>query len=233
MCSTSKCSRLKICLTAEITLQPSKSFKQVLENMKLPCSAFKDGFHFLYYHDNRLFILSDLKKWYNMMGRYVIVLDLQSDTVDYLDTQVKMFCPFEDGFLALEVDLKSPEAAFYTLDVSSCKWVHSTIPHLLNRYAKFPVFLTYFTLLLVFSGNHVRVLKLNTKRWYLFKFSTPSGPLKPVLYTNYTIFGDRLFLCYAETTELHCASMQQITDAVMVQSQKMILRSLSLLFCIQ
>ncbi|XP_065911430.1 uncharacterized protein [Dysidea avara] len=219
VCPASKCSRLMIRLTEEKTLQPSESLTQVLENMKLPGSGLIDGSHFLYYLDNKLFVLSDLKKWYNMMGRYVLVLDMQSGTIDYLDTQVRRFCPFEDGFLSLELDPKSPGTTFNTLDTSGCKWVRSSIPPLLNRDAKFPVFLAYSTLLLAFSGNHVQVLELNTRRWHLFVFSTPSGPLEPALSTNYAILGDQLFLCYAEITELYCADMQQIIDAVMAEAQ--------------
>ena len=85
MYTASKCSRLIIRLTKENSLQLSESLTQVLENMKLPCSVLTDGSHYLYYHDNKLFFLSDLKKWYSMIGCYVLVLDLQSNTVDYLD----------------------------------------------------------------------------------------------------------------------------------------------------
>jgi len=219
VCPASKCSRVTMCLTKEKSLQLSESLTQVLENMKLPCSALTDGSHFLYYHDNKLFVLSDLKKWYNMMGRYVLVLDLQSNTVDYLDTQVRRFCLFEDSFLSLELDPKSPGTKFNTLDISTYKWVCSSVPPLLNRDVKFPVFLSYSTLLLVFSGNHVQVFDMNTRRWHLFVFSTPSGPLEPALTTSYAILGDHLFLCYAETTDLYFADMQQITDALVVQSQ--------------
>ena len=219
MCPASKCSKLVLHLIKENSLQLSESLTQVLENMKLPCSVFTYGSHFLYYHDNKLFVLSDLKKWYNMMGRYVLVLDLQSNTVDYLDTQVRRFCPFEDSFLSLELDPKSPGTTFNTLDKFKCKWVHSSVLPLLNRDVKFPVFLSYSTLLLVFSGNHVQVFEMNSRRWHLFVLSTPSGPLEPALTTTYAILGDQLFLCYATTKDLYCADMQQITDDVVIQSQ--------------
>ena len=82
-----------------------------------------------------------------MMGRYILVLNLQSDTVDYLDLEVSRFCPHKDDFIALEHDPKSPGTKFNTLDMSSCKWVHSSIPPLSKRDIKYPVFLTYSTLL--------------------------------------------------------------------------------------
>ena len=219
VCPAPKCTRLVMYLKEEKTLQPSESFTQVLENMKLPCSVLTDGFHLLYYHDNKLLVLSDLKKWYNMMGRYVLVLDLQSCTVDYLNTQVRRFCPFEDGLLALELDPKSQGTKFHTLNTSRCEWIRSFIPPLLNRDAKYPVFLTYSALLLVFSGNHIQVLDFNTKIWHLFVFSTPGNPLEPAVTTSYAILGDQLFLCYAKTKDLYCTDLLQITDAVVIQSQ--------------
>ena len=154
-----------------------------------------------------------------MMGRYVLVLDLQSDIVDYLDLEVSRFCPHKDGFIALEHDPKSPGTKFNILDMSSSKWVHSSIPPLVKCNVKYPVFLTYSNLLLVFSGNHVQVLELTTKQWFVFELLTPSGTIKPACSTNYAILGDQLFLCYAEVAELYCADMQQIIDTVMVQSQ--------------
>jgi len=210
---------LILCLSETKKFQPSQSFANILENLKFPGSAISDGSHFLYYHDNKLFVLSDLKKWYNMMGRYVLVLDLQSDTVDYIDLEVSRFCPLKDGFIALEHDPKSPGTKFNTLDMSSYQWVHTSIPPLSQRGVKYPVLLTYSNLLLVLSGSYVQVLELTTKQWFVFELSTSTGTIQPALSTNYAILGDQFFLCYAETAELYCADMQQIIDAVMVQSQ--------------
>lgn len=154
-----------------------------------------------------------------MMGRYVLMLDLQTDTADYLDLEVSRFCQLKGGFIALERDPKSPGTKFKTLDMSNYVWESSTIPPLSRCGIKYPVFITYSSLLLVFSGNHVQVLELNTKQWFIFEFSVPSGPLEPACSTSYAILGDQLFLCHAETTVLYSTDIKQIVDAVMVQSQ--------------
>ena len=67
------------------------------------------------------------------------MLDLQNDKFRYLDSQVRRFCPFKGGFLALEHDVKSPGTTFNSFDASGFKWVHSSIPPLLNCDVKYPV----------------------------------------------------------------------------------------------
>ena len=152
-----------------------------------------------------------------MMGRYVTVLDLQNDKFRYLDSQVRRFCPFKGGFLALEHDVKSPGTTFNSFDASGFKWVHSSIPPLLNCDVKYPVLLMYSKFLLVISGNHIQALELDTKKWHLFVFSTSDGLFEPARGTNYAILGDRLFLCYAPTMDLYCADLRQISNAVTVK----------------
>jgi len=132
---------------------------------------------------------------------------------------VSRFCPHKDGFIALEHDPKSPGTKFNTLDMSSFKWVHSSIPPLSKHCVTYPVFLTYSTMLLVFSGNDVQVLELNTKQSFVFELLAPSGTLEPAYNTNYAILGNQLFLCYAQMVELYCADMQQIIDSVALHSQ--------------
>ncbi|XP_065919032.1 uncharacterized protein [Dysidea avara] len=219
-CHGPKCAKLTSRLHEERKFQPSQHFIKVVQNMKFPGNVFTDGSHFLYYRDNKLFVLGDMKKRYKMMGHFVLVLDLQNDTIDCIDSEVSTFCPVKDDFFALELDAKLPETKFNVLDTSNCKWINTSIPPLLKQNTKFPVLLSYSNLLLVISGNHLQVLELNTKQWFGFKLQTSNAALKPALSTHYAILRDQLFLCYAETAELYCADMQQIITAVKAQSQQ-------------
>ena len=118
-CHKSKCIKLSIKPAIERSIKLSESFSKVLENLKLPGSMFTEECYFVFSHvanGDKLLALCDMKKYY-IIGCYVVLFDLQNDRLDFIDKEVRQMCPYQNGFVALERNPKSPGKASYGLDV--------------------------------------------------------------------------------------------------------------------
>jgi len=203
----------------EKTIKLSKSFSEEMENMKLPGSVFSEGSHFIFSHGNKMFVLCDIKKYYSIMGRFVVVFDLQNGSLDVIiDKELRRLCPLKNKFFALERDPKSPGKVFYELDPSCYKCVKSSIESLPVFDIKYPDMLVYSSQLLVISGSLLQVFVLDLKQWFGFKLAIADGTLEASLFTTYAILDEKLFICYADKNELYCIEMQEINDHIITQS---------------
>ena len=77
-CHKSAKFKLSVKLVVEQNIKLSKSFSQVMQDIKLPGSIFTEGSHFIFSHDDKVMVLCDMKKYYNFNGRYVVLFDLQN-----------------------------------------------------------------------------------------------------------------------------------------------------------
>ena len=103
-------SHIQIC-QAECEACYYKERNQVIPIIKLPGSMFTEGSHFIFSHGangDKVLALCDMKKYYNIIGRYVVLFDLQNGRLDFIDKEVRRMCPYQNGFVVLERDLKSP-----------------------------------------------------------------------------------------------------------------------------
>ena len=190
-----------------------------MENIKLPDSMFTEGSHFISSHGDKIFVLCDMKKYYKISGRYVVVFDLQNGKLDFIDKEVRRFCLSKNGFYALERDPKSPGKAFYQSDPSCSKWVSSSIQPLPLFDFKYPDMLVYSSLLLVISGNLLQVFAFDIQQWFRFTLVIVDGTIEALLTTTYAIMNDRLYICYADKTTLYYIDMEEINDCIITQSQ--------------
>ena len=227
-CHKSKCIKLSIKPVIKRSIKLSESFSKVLENIKLPGSMFTEGSHFLFSHGGKILALCDLKKYYNIVGRYVILFDLQNGRLDFIDKEVRRMCPYKNSFVALEQDPKSPGRAFYDLDLSCFTWVTSSIQPIPTIDIKYPDILAYSSLLFVISGSLLQVFAFDVKKWFKFKLVITNGTIEASLTTTYAIMNDRLYICYADRTELYYVEIQEINDAIVMQSQPATLMTLNL-----
>ena len=230
-CHKSKCIKLSIKPVIERSIKLSESFSKVLENIKLPGSMFTEGSHFLFSHGpdgGKVLALCDLKKYYNIIGRYVVLFDLQNGRLDFIDKEVRRMCPYKNSFVALERDPKSLGRAFYDLDLSCFTWVTSSIQPIPTIDIKYPDVLAYSSLLFVISGSLLQVFAFDVKKWFKFKLVITNGTIEASLTTTYAIMNDRLYICYADRTELYYVEMQEINDAIVMQSQPATLMTLNL-----
>ena len=124
-----------------------------------------------------------MKKYYKISGRYVVVFDIQNGKLDFINKEVRRFCPSENGFYALERDPKSPGNAFYQLDPSCSKWVSSSIQPLHLFDFKYPEMLVYSSLFLVISGNLLQVFAFDIQQWFRFTLVIVDGTIEALLIT--------------------------------------------------
>ena len=193
-----------------------------MENLKLPGSMFTEGSHFIFSHGadgDKVLALCDMKKYYNIIGRYVVLFDLQNGRLDFIDKEVRRLCPYQNGLVALERDLKSPGKIFYKLDLSDYIWVCSSFKPLPTPDIKYPDMLAYSTLLLVISGSLLQVFAFDLQQWFQFKLAIAVGTVEASLTTCYAIMNDRLYICYADKNELYYIKMHEINDAIITQSK--------------
>ena len=230
-CHKSKCIKLSIKPAIERSIKLSESFSKVLENLKLPGSMFTEGCHFVFSHcadGDKVLALCDMKKYYNIIGRYVVLFDLQNGRLDFIDKEVRRMCPYQNGFVALERDPKSAGRAFYHLDLSCFTWVASSIEPIHTIDIKFPDILVYSSLLLVISGSLLQIFAFDVKKWFMFKLVITNGTIEASLTTSYAIMNDKLYICYADKAELYYIDMDEINDAIVTQSQPARLMTLNL-----
>ena len=219
-CHKSKCVKLTMKDVAEKSMKLSKSLLPVMEKIKLPGSMLTSGSHFTFSYNGKLLVLCDLKKYDNSNGRYVVVFDLENETLDFIDREVKRLCLTKDGFVALQEDTKSPGRDFYTLDSSCHKWDSSSSIKPLPTYdIKYPDMLSYSSLLLVISGNLLQVFAFEQKQWFEFRLEITNDKSEALLTATYVIMNDRLYICYADKAELYYINMLDINGAITTQSQ--------------
>ena len=218
-CHKSRCVKLTMKVVTEKSIKLSESFSPVMENIKLPGSLFTGGSHFIFSCDGKLLVLCDIKKYYNSNGRYVVLFDLQNETLDFIDKEVRRLCLAKNDFVALQRDPKSPGRDFYTLDPSYRTWVNSSIQPLPTFDIKYPDMLAYSSLLLVISGSSLQVFVFDLQQWFRFKLVMTDDKIEASLTTTYTIMNDRLYICYTDKAELYYINIQEINDAIATQSQ--------------
>ena len=212
----------------ERSIKLSGSFSKVLEYIKLPGSMFTEGSHFIFSHGDKIFVLCDVKKYYNIIGRYVVLFYLRNGRLDFINKEVRRMCPYKNSFVTLERDPKSPGRAFYDLDPSYFTWVASSIQPIPTIDIKYPDVLVYSSLLLVVSGSLLQVFAFDVKKWFKFKLIITNSTIEASLTTTYAIMNDRLYICYAEKAELYYIDMREINDAIVTQSQPARLMTLNL-----
>ena len=126
--------------------------------------------------------------------------------------------PFKNKFAALERDTKSQGNALYKLDLPDYKWVSSLFQPIPIPDMKFPDMLACSSLLLVISGNLLQVYAFDLQQWFQFRLVIADGMIEASLTTTYAITNDRLYICYADKTELYYIEMQEVND-IITQSQ--------------
>ena len=218
-CHKSRCVKLTMKVVAEKSIKLSESFSPVMENIKLPNSIFTDGSHFVFSHDGKLLVLCDMKKYYNSNGHYVVLFDLQTDTLDFIDKEVRRLCQTKNGFVALKRDTKSPGRDFYTLNPSCRKWVNSSIQPLPTFDIKYPYILACSSLLLIINGNSLQVFVFDLQQWFKFSLVITDDKIEASLTTSYAIMNDRLYICYTDKVTLYYIDIEEINDAIARQSQ--------------
>ena len=211
-------SKLKLSVkpVIEKNIKLSESFSQVMENIKLPDSMFTEGSHFIFSHGDKILVLCDMKKYYNVNGRYVVMFDLQNGKLDFIDKEVRRMCPFKSKFAALERDTKNKSQgnAFYKLDLPDYKWISALFQPIPTSDIRFPDMLAYSSLLLVISGNLLQVYAFDLQQWFQFRLAIADGMIEASLTTTYAIMNDRLYICYADKTELYYIEMQEVNDII-------------------
>ena len=211
MCHSSKSVKLSTKMIKEKSFKASEAFAELMENVHFPGSPLTKGSHFVFLSENKMLVHCDLKKYYNLIGRYVVSFDLQNGVLDYINREVRQVCAFEDTFVAME---PKPSRIFYLFNPSGNEWKNSSFPPLPQSNIKYPDMLVYSSLLLVVSGGCLQVLKLNTARWFVFELTIPSGTIKNSLTTYSVILDDKLFICLGEIKELYSLDLLEIKDAI-------------------
>ena len=118
---------------------------------------FTEGSHFIFSHSDKV-LLRNLKKYYSINGRYVVLFDLQNGKLDFIDKEVRRMCPFKNKYAALERDTKSQGNAFYKLNLPDYKWVSALFQPIPTPDIKYPDILAYSSLLLVISYKSMHLI---------------------------------------------------------------------------
>ena len=219
-CHKSKCIKLSITAVKEKSITLSKSFSQIIESIKLPGSVFSEGSHFIFPHDSKMFVLCDVKQYYHGNGRYVVVFDLENGSLDFIDKEVRRYCPFKNKLVALEQNPKSPGKKFNELcPSSSCEWVKSPIEDF-PAVVRYPDVLVHSShgQLFIISGKFLHVYAFELKQWFKFELEITDGTIEPSLFTTYAILDEKLFICYADKAKLYCVDTREITNGIITQS---------------
>ena len=88
--------------------------------------------------------------------------------------------------------------------------------------------LAYSSLLLVISGNLLQVYAFDLQQWFQFRLLITDGIIEASLTTTYAIMNDRLYICYADKTELYYIEMQEINNIITQSQPTKLMTSLNL-----